>query len=270
LTGPAEVPANQALWDVWSHIHRHSEMYDVERFLAGESSLTEIDRAVVGDVAGKSLLHLQCHMGTDTLSWARLGARVVGVDFSQVAIDHARALADRLAMDAEFQRAEIGALDRVIGDRHFDLIFTSYGVLSWLSNLQPWAREIAHHLAPGGHFHMVEFHPTLGLFDHDGKTVAYPYFHKAEPFVFEETESYAGGSHPPMACYQWSHSLADVFGSLLRAGLKIIEFKEYPFCCHNCYEFLREETPGRYVMKEYPGLIPLLFSITAKAPSKCK
>lgn len=265
IINPA-LTANRTLWDDWTEINRRSEFYDVERFMAGRSTLTEIDRTVVGDVNGRSLLHLQCHFGMDTLSWAREGAKVTGVDFSPVAISSAQALAQRAGLPASFSQAVIGTVYETLGGAQFDVVFTSYGVLSWLDDLEPWARDVARLLRPGGRFHIIEFHPALGLFDDDGESIAHSYFHSTEPQEFVETRSYAGGSHRPMPCFQWAHSLADVQGSLRRAGLSITGFEEYPFCCHNCYPFLREERPGRYVMRQHPGKIPLLFSVTAQRP----
>jgi len=268
MTTNTAFDANRALWDEWSAINRNSEMCDVEGFIAGKGTLTEVDRAVVGDVSGRSFLHLRCHFGMDTLSWARAGAEVTGVDFSSVAVEQARALAARAGLPATFLQAAMGSVHTRLPDAQFEVVYTSYGVLSWLDDLEAWARDVARLLRPGGRFHIIEFHPTLGLFDDEGRSIEHSYFRTAEPLVFQETESYAGGQHAPMPCYQWTHTLADIQGSLLCAGLRITAFDEYPFCCHACYPFLQEDGPGRYVMRDHPGKIPLLFSLTAERPGQ--
>jgi hypothetical protein len=145
----------------------------------------------------------------------------------------------------------------------FDVIYTSFGVLPWLSDLSPWGRLIARYLAPGGAFHLIEFHPVLGMFDDEGKYIKDPYFHQPEPLVTEETATYAGIDHEPLLCYQWAHSMADIINSLLLAGLRLSYLHKFPYCLHPCYNFLVESEPGRYVMRDHPTGIPLLFSIKA-------
>ncbi len=156
--------ANRALWNAWTLLHEKSEEYDVPGFRAGRCALKPIELAEVGDVAGKTLLHLQCHFGLDTLSWARRGARVTGVDFSDEAIRLARSLSSELAIPAEFIRSDIYELDRVL-DREFDIVFTSYGVLVWLSDIRLWGRTVARFLKPGGIFYIAELHPITMIFD---------------------------------------------------------------------------------------------------------
>ena len=153
---------NRELWDAWTGIHRGSAFYGVDAFLSGESSLSGIEREAVGDVSGKRLLHLQCHFGMDSLSWARLGAEVTGVDFSPRAIDAARDLAVQAGLEAEFLCADVTRLPAAWSGR-FDIVFTSYGVLPWLPDLVSWAGTIARVLRPGGAFHLVEFHPLTGM-----------------------------------------------------------------------------------------------------------
>lgn len=261
-----EVLANRELWDVWTRLHQGSAFYDVDRFRGGGSTLVELERQEVGRVDGRKLLHLQCHFGLDTLSWARAGAKVTGVDISVEAIDAARALARELGLDANFVCSDLETL----GDlgTTFDIVYTSFGVLSWLPDLEPWARLIARHVAPGGFFYMLEFHPVLGMFDDDGKDIAYPYFHQDEPIVSQETATYAGSGHQSKPCYQWTHSLGDVINSLVSAGLAIEFLHEFPYCLHPCYEFLVESEPGRYVMRDHPNGIPMLFSVKARAAGR--
>jgi SAM-dependent methyltransferase len=160
--------ANRALWDEWTAIHEASSFYDLEGFKAGRSGgsggsggsrLRPYEVAEVGEVGGKSLLHLQCHFGIDTLSWARLGARVTGADFSHRAIELARSIAAELDLDATFVRSDLYDLPSVL-DGQFDVVYTSRGVLGWLPDLERWAAVVAHFLRPGGVFYITEIHPV--------------------------------------------------------------------------------------------------------------
>ena len=182
--------ANRRLWDAWTPFHVASAFYDVDGFKAGRKELGPIELAGVGDVRGRSLLHLQCHFGLDTLAWAGRGAIVTGVDFSEPAIVAARALAAELGIDARFVVSDVYALpDRLAGE--YDIVFTSHGVLSWLPDLAGWARVVARFLKPGGAFFVVDTHPFAYVFD-DERTdselrVRYPYFPRPEPLREEKT-----------------------------------------------------------------------------------
>ncbi|MCG2767215.1 MAG: class I SAM-dependent methyltransferase, partial [Anaerolineae bacterium] len=165
---------NRELWNGWAKLHIESAYYDVEGFKAGGESLHPLEIEEVGDVSGKTLLHLQCHFGQNTLSWARRGARVTGVDFSDDAIALACSLSRELDIEAEFIRSDIYDLPEVL-DRQFDIVFTSYGVLCWLPDLTRWAEIVARYLSPGGTFYIAEFHPLLTMFDDAGERLAFPY-----------------------------------------------------------------------------------------------
>ena len=254
---------NRELWDGWTEIHRTSSFYDVEAFLAGATSLRGIEREAVGDVAGKRLLHLQCHFGMDTLSWARLGAEATGVDFSPKAIGAARALASETGVDAEFLCADVTDLPPA-WDERFDVVFTSYGVLPWIPDLDPWASTIERVLRPGGAFHLVEFHPLTVMLDDDGRGLRYPYFHTARPERYEIEGSYA----EPEAefrhdAFEWAHSLEDVLMALIGAGLSIREFREYAFSPHGCFPYLEESEPGRWKVRGAREDLPLVFRVRA-------
>ncbi len=256
---------NHELWNGWARLHVRSAFYDVAGFKAGKSSLMPIELAEMGDVAGKSLLHLQCHFGLDSLSWARLGAHVTGVDFSDEAIRIARSLSDELGIPARFICSDLFDLPRAFDER-FDIVFTSYGVLSWLSDLGRWARVIAHHLSPGGVFYMVEFHPMWNMLDDkDGTRLRYDYFHTAEPERFEEQGSYADRDTDfRHAGYAWVHGLGDIVTALASTGLRIDYLHEFPYSVYNVAEWLEEREPGRYTVRAQTGSIPLLFSILAR------
>ena len=259
--------ANRRLWDAWTDLHARSAYYDVEGFRAGRSSLQAIEREELGDVAGKSLLHLQCHFGLDTLSWARLGATATGVDFSGRAIATARALAAELALPDRFLQSDIYGLPSVLQGQ-FDIAFTSYGVLFWLSDLRRWAEVIAHFLKPGGVFYIVEFHPFANVFAAAGVAdlqPAYPYFPGPGPLRFETRGSYA----EPAADYRgveygWDHPLGEIVSAVLAAGMRLEFLHEFPDCGYQRFSFLEQGADGRWRLPDrLAGMLPLLFSLKA-------
>lgn len=256
------IAANRRVWDEWARINQDSALYDAAAFKAGQTSLKPIELEEVGSVAGKSLLHLQCHFGQDTLSWARMGAKVTGVDLSPEAIRRAQALAAELKLDARFVCSDVLALE-ALGDEQFDIVFVSYGALIWLPDLDRWARTVARHLKPGGMFHLVEFHPAISLLNEEATAIEASYF-RGDAMSFQTTSSYAGGEHAPMTSYEWQFTIADVVTVLLQAGLTLRSLREFPYCVHHCWPFLTESAPGQFVVKHYPGMLPLLFSIAAQ------
>jgi len=184
---------NQQLWNAWTPLHETSEFYDLPGFKAGKNSILPIEHAKLTDVAGRSLLHLQCHFGLDTLSWARKGALVTGVDFSDRSIALARSLSAELDIPATFVCSDIEHLPEVLSGQ-FEIVFSSYGVLPWLRDLRHWAEVIAHFLAPNGIFYLVDDHPfmrTLRTNEAGELTVANPYFFSDEPSKIEARGSYA-------------------------------------------------------------------------------
>lgn len=267
--------ANRKLWNAWTKIHETSKFYDNESFKAGRNTLKPIELEELGNVSGKSLLHLQCHFGQDTLSWARLGAQVTGVDLSDEAIKLARSLAVEINLDARFICSDIYALpydfDEALSER-FDIVFTSYGVLAWLGDLPRWAEIIAHYLKPGGIFYIVEIHPYADILD-DWETelklgIRYPYFQPSEPWVFHAETSYAdpAAKHTePITNYQWNHSMAEILNALIDAGLQIQFLHEFPMTVFAQLSFM-EEKDGWYRLPEGMPEIPFLFSVKANKP----
>jgi SAM-dependent methyltransferase len=232
-----------------------------------------LEREELGDVSGRSLLHLQCHFGLDTLSWARLGARVTGVDFSPQAIDLARSLAQELELDARFICSDIYALPEVLSQR-FDLVYTSYGVLTWLPDLEGWAEVVAHFLRPGGTFYIAEIHPFAMVFsdleDATDLEVHYPYFPTPEPMRFEQEGSYAapGEETKQRVTYEWAYPIGDVVDALIGAGLRIEFLHEFPFACFQMVPFLEVDEEGRWWLPEKKELIPMTFSLQAFKPDR--
>jgi SAM-dependent methyltransferase len=261
--------ANRALWDEWTTIHESSEFYDLESFKAGGVRLRDYEIADVGDVAGKDLLHLQCHFGIDTLSWARLGARVTGVDFSEKAVALARAVAAELGLDARFVLSNVYDLPDVL-DGDFDVVYTSRGVIGWLPDLTRWAEVIAHFLRPGGIFYITEGHPILWILDDAEDAtelrVKYPYFPRAEPLEFPTHGSYADPSahvEQPFE-YSWVHSMGEIVTALASAGLRIDFLHEYPFV-EWPVPFLEQRDDGKWWLpKDQEAELPLFFSLRAR------
>ena len=261
------VAGNKALWEEWAKINFGSDFYRVERFRdPNDLRIRPYEIQHVGDVAGKDLLHLQCHFGLDTLSWARLGANVTGVDFSSEAIALARRLARELDLQARFVESDVYELpDNLQGT--FDIVYTSRGVLGWLPELDGWARVISHFLKPGGFVYITEMHPVLGAFDDDATELqlAHPYFTSDEPMRFETRGSYADESaHVDQPYeYAWPHPMSEIVNSLIRHGLRIDFLEEYPFLEWPA-PFLVEAEEGRFVLPpEQKGEIPLFFALGA-------
>lgn len=256
---------NKKFWNERVSIHKESEFYGLENFKLGKNKLHSLEREELGDVNGKSILHLQCHFGMDTLSLARLGAEVTGIDFSAEAIKEAKALNDELGFNAEFILSDIYSLPKIL-NKKFDIVFTSYGVLTWLPDLKMWAKVVNHFLKDDGFFYIAEIHPASMVFE-DGKgvnelKVKYPYFRKTKPIEFVVKGSYADSDAKTKdnKTYEWLYSLMDVFSSLLNAGLRIEFFHEFPFTVYPQFPFMKRGKDGYWRTEEE---IPLLFSIKA-------
>ena len=258
------IASNRALWNTWTVQHIESDHHrDVARFRTTGSSLRPIERAELGDVTGKSLLHLQCNMGCDTLSWARLGARITGVDFADAAIEKGRALADEAGLPARFIQSDLFALPEVLNEQ-FDIVYTSYGALCWLPDLTRWARVAARYVRPGGVFYMVEMHPTGTMFsggsgDEAGMRfqIANPYFHRAEPDAADDGHG--------NTVYVWTYSLGEVVTALLEAGLRLDYLHEFPMSFYRQFPALVHGDDEYWRWPDASGnSMPLLFSLQAR------
>ena len=272
----ASFTANEELWNAWTAVHAAGDFYDLEGFKAGGVRIRQYETELLGDVTGKSLLHLQCHFGIDTLSFARLGARVTGADLSPDAIELARTLADELGFpDARFVRSNLYDLPEAL-EGTFDIVYTSRGVLGWLPDIRAWARVVAHFLAPGGTFFITEAHPVMNVFENEGVApgelrLAYPYWEHREPLTFAVKGSYADPDADvgDLTEHSWDHGLGEIVTALIDAGLRIDKLIEYPFLEWKV-DFLAEEEPGndRWVLPPgTPGELPLMFSLLASKPA---
>ncbi len=253
---------NKDSWNKRVAVHTASEMYDLESFKKGDSSLMKYEISALGDVKGKSILHLQCHFGQDTLSWSRLGAKCVGVDISNVAIECGKKLNEELKLDAKFIACNVLDASNYIEDQ-FDIVFTSYGVIGWLPDLKPWAKMIAERLKPGGVFYMVEFHPIVWMFDYLEKQPVMKYAYHRKEVIHEIYEgTYADESAKIKGeDYTWNHSFSEIINALVESGLTINYLNEYDESPYNVLPNLKETSPGYYTTKD--KLYPLLFEIKA-------
>lgn len=256
---------NRAHWNERVSIHKKSEFYSLDKFKRGVNQLHSLEREELGDIRGKSVLHLQCHFGIDTLSLEMLGADVTGIDFSEEAIKTADEIRDGLGMKAKFILSDIYSLPEKL-DKKFDIVYTSYGVLIWLPDLVKWGQTVSHFLKPGGFFYIAECHPFAYVFDNERNTdkleIKYPYFSKSEPIIFNEEGSYADKEAKTKnnVTYEWAHSLSDIFMALINAGLKIEFFHEHNFTVWQHFPVMKQDADGYF---RFDKDIPLLFSLMA-------
>ena len=254
---------NKETWNKKVAVHAKSKMYDLEGFKKGNTSLNDIELNDLGDIKGKSVLHLQCHFGQDTLSMSRMGAKCTGVDFSEEAIELARDLNDELNLDAQFVCCNVLETSQFIQDK-FDIVFTSYGVIGWLPDLEPWAKMISERLKSGGFFYMVEFHPIVWMFDYltDPPKLSYGY-QQAEAIYEEYQGTYADKtSNITSKEYGWNHGLGEVINVLTKAGLSVEFLNELNESPYDIFPGLERSESGLYC---YPNqLYPLVYTIQAR------
>lgn len=253
---------NRKLWNDKTPFHLKSDFYKVESFIAGATSLNPVELDLLGQVEGLSILHLQCHFGMDTLSLARMGAKVTGVDIADVAIQAARDLSENIQAPAEFINCNIYDLPNYL-DQQFDLVFTSYGTIGWLPDLNRWASLIFRYLKPGGRFIMAEFHPFIWMFDQEFKHIEYSYFNQG-PIEEEITGSYADpDALVSNNSISWNQSLGEVISALLKSNMAIRSFQEHDFSPYNILSNSVGSRPGEFQVRGLEGKIPLLYSLEA-------
>jgi 2-polyprenyl-3-methyl-5-hydroxy-6-metoxy-1,4-benzoquinol methylase len=254
------IELNRNAWNNKVESHVNSDFYNMKGFLAGETSLNSIELEMLGDLKGKSVLHLQCHFGQDTLSLARMGAEVTGVDLSDVAIEKARHLNQELGLNSKFICCDIYDLHNHL-DEKFDIVFTSYGTIGWFPDLDKWARLISKYLKPNGRFIFVDFHPFVWMYDNDFTKFEYSYF-KKEAIVETETGTYADREADlELTTVGWNHSISEVVNSLLNNGIQISALDEFDFSPYNCFKNMEEFEPKKYRIKSFEDKLPLVYAI---------
>ena len=252
---------NKALWDAKTKIHVKSAFYNNESFLAGATSLRKIELAELPPLQGKTVLHTQCHFGQDTISMQRMGAQCTGVDMSSESIKEATAMNAQLGLGARFIESNIYDLDQHLTEQ-FDLVFTSYGVLGWLPDLDRWAYQIASRMKPGGTFLLVEFHPTMYMFDWATKKLEYRYFNNGSPYEEIESGTYADrDSDIQLKEYFWQHSFEDIIGSLLKHGIQLSSFKEYDYSPYAIFDKEEKRAEEEYIFQVNGINIPLIYAL---------
>ena len=253
---------NKSTWNDKVKIHANSEMYNLEAFKKGKTSLMAYELEALADVKGKSLLHLQCHFGQDTLSWARSGAQCVGVDLSDSGIKLAKELNDELGLDATFVCCNVLDTAKHVAET-FDIVFTSYGVIGWLPDLKPWGQIIAEKLNTNGVFYIVEFHPIVWMYDYLLEKPQMRYAYNRKEVIYEEDEgTYADpNADIKTKMYTWNHGLSEVINALTEAGLHIDYLNEYDESPYNILPDLESTKSGMYATKD--KLYPLIFAIKA-------
>ena len=270
MSSDPRITLNRRNWNERTPVHAASDFYDVASFKAGRITLNALERATVGDVRGKSLLHLQCHFGLDTLSWSRLGACATGIDISDEAITLARQLNSELDLNADFVRSDIYALPEVL-DGEFDIVYTAMGVLTWLPNLGEWAQIVARYLKPGGTFYLLESHPASQVFDEQTAlgsprdfSVRYGYFPDPQGMsVPGGGPSYAGDDPIESPCHEWQHSIGETLSALLDAGLKLTSFAEHPVTLYRQFPGMTLGDDGFWRLPFHEQYLPLVFELTA-------
>lgn len=253
---------NKKWWNEVTPIHAKSKLYNLPAFKKGRTSLFTVEREELKSVKGKTLLHPFCHFGMDTLSWARKGAIVTGVDISNKAITTAKKLSQEINVPATFICSDVFELPKIL-DRKFDIIFMSYGVLCWVPNIKKWAKIMSHFLNEGGTFYITELHPFTNILTADFK-IDYKYFDKG-PYIDDSDGTYSDWDAKIHGeTYIWSHTISDVVNALIQQGLKIEFVHEFPYTMYEQFPgFMKKNKKGQYMLQNKKIQIPLLFSLKA-------
>ena len=218
------IAINKKTWNNKTEVHFESDFYDMPSFLEGKSTLNAIELELLGDVSNKKILHLQCHFGQDTITFSRMGAQATGIDLSNKAIDKARDITHQLNLDTTFVCCDIYDAPKYVNEK-FDIVFTSYGTIGWLPDLDKWAKVVAHFLKPNGKFIMADFHPVVWMYDNDFETVFYNYFN-VEPIIENESGTYADrDSNIETQTMTWNHPISEILNALIANGFNILKIK---------------------------------------------
>jgi 2-polyprenyl-3-methyl-5-hydroxy-6-metoxy-1,4-benzoquinol methylase len=257
---------NIKFWNEIAPIHLNS--YDIEALRKGKSHIDEIQKKELYPVKNKELLHLQCHIGTDTLSLAMDGAKVTGVDFSKKSIEIAKTLRNELNLKADFVYSNIYDIKKKI-KKQFDIVYTSKGVLAWLKDIDEWANIISHFLKKDGIFYIMDIHPFKHIFDDTVETeliVSYPYFHQEEAMIWDDdSPDYSDKTYIPVnRTYEWNWSISDIINALIKSGLTLELFNEYDQLFYNGHPGMIKDKKGWWFLEKYKGMIPYTFTLRAR------
>jgi len=273
MTGSFDV--NRAHWDNRAPVHARSASYEIEKFRADPAHLSQVvrfDLPRLGDIAGLRTVHLQCHIGTDTLSLHRLGADVSGLDLSPASLAEARKLAESTGADIDYREANVYDAVDVFGENTFDLVYTGVGALCWLPRIDQWAEVVARLLRPGGRLFLREGHPMLWSLDDEAERAwpKYDYFEHAEPLVFSGSDTYVETDEPMAATtsHSWNHSLGEIVTALLGQGLVLTGLTEHdsvPWCAlpHE----MEQVDGGEWRLRENPGRVAASYTLQARQPA---
>jgi SAM-dependent methyltransferase len=259
---------NRAVWDEWAPAHADGPIYELDGLVRGRDDLRPWEDAEVGPVDGLDLVHLQCHLGTDTIGWARRGARVVGLDFSAPALAAASDLAERCGLDIEWIESDVYGAAAALGGRTFDVVYTGVGALNWLPDLTTWAQVVRSLLRPGGFLYLLELHPMWVALGDDGRTIREhaidaPY----QRWEFSTSESYGapGAQFEARATYERLHDLGSVLSAVLDAGLTIELYHEFDVTPAPT-RWLELRDDGLYHFADDALRFPLVYSVRARRP----
>lgn len=252
---------NKNLWNQKVAIHLNTELYGMDSFMAGRNSLDEATLELLGDVKGKSVLHLQCHFGQDSLSLARMGAKVTAIDLSDAGIKKARELNAELNLDVEFICCNVYDLKDHL-EQKFDIVYTSFGTIVWLPDLTKWADIIRHFLAKNGKFVFLDFHPVVDMLNWDTHAFEYDYFNPKKPYIETNQGTYADKNADVnlTECF-WSHSLAEVVQALLDQELRLESMSEYDYSPYNVFGEMVKKGEMKYTFKNMDVAFPYFYAL---------
>jgi len=282
---------NRANWDSRAPIHAVG--YDIDRLLGDPDAISDVvrfDLPRLGDLAGLDVLHLQCHIGTDTLSLHRLGGRLTGLDLSPVSLAEARNLAERAGAAIDYVESDVYSAPQTLAGRTFDLVYTGIGAICWLPDIARWARTVAGLLRPGGRLFIRDGHPVLNALtpvvvgrepaDRDqqpwisgpGATalaIEFPYYEQREPMVWRDAVTYGGeGEVASPESVEWNHGIGEIVTAVVDAGLRLTSLTEHDSAPWEAFEGLMalDEATGEYRLRERPERLPATFTLTAVKP----
>lgn len=263
--------ANLANWESRVPVHTGPQGYDLQRYLDDPTALSGVvafDAPFLGDLTGTRVVHLQCHIGTDTLSLARLGGEVTGVDFSPSALAVARDLAERAGAEVRYVEASVDQVAERLPEQ-FDLVYTGVGAINWLPSASRWAQTVAGLLRPGGRLYIREGHPMTYALDDKREdqllVVEHPYFETDTPQRWEAPYSYTASEEPlrDPVTYEWNHGLGEVVQAVIDAGLRLTRLEEHDELEWQFFDWMERTARGSYVLPGGRERLPLMYTLEA-------